>query len=121
LDYVQPGDYVNVQAFMAPTDENDTRLAGLCAALRDRVDAAVTVGYGPRYLHSTGQLHKGGPATGHFIQVMDPVRQDVGIPTAEYTFGQLLAAQAQGDFEALTARERPVVRVSDPTDLMELM
>ena len=121
LDGVQPGDYVSVQAYMAPSEENDARLASLCAALHDRVEAAVTVGYGPRYLHSTGQLHKGGPATGHFIQVMDPVVDDVAIPHAEYSFGQLLAAQAQGDFEALTARERPIVRVSDPTDLMELM
>lgn len=121
LDGVRPGDYVNVQAYMAPSAENDSRLASLCGAIRDRVDVAVTVGYGPRYLHSTGQLHKGGPATGHFIQVMDPFADDVPIPNAEYSFGQLIAAQAQGDFEALTARERPVVRVNDPTDLLELM
>ena len=121
LDGVRPGNYVSVQAYLAPTAENDSLLASLCAALRDRVEAAVTVGYGPRYLHSTGQLHKGGPPIGHFIQVMDPLVDDVAIPNAEYGFGQLLAAQAQGDFEALTARELPVVRVSDPTDLMELM
>jgi hypothetical protein len=121
LDGVRPGDYISVQAFLEPTDEHDLRLARLCSALRDRVDAAVTVGYGPRYLHSTGQLHKGGPDTGHFIQVMDPSDVDVAIPDAEYSFGQLLAAQADGDLEALTARGRPVIRVSDPADLMELM
>jgi hypothetical protein len=121
LDGVRPGDYISVQAFIEPTDEHDSRLARLCSALRDRVDAAVTFGYGPRYLHSTGQLHKGGPATGHFIQVMDQSDVDAVIPGAEYSFRQLLTAQADGDLEALAARGRPVIRVSDPADLMELM
>ncbi len=121
LDGVEEGDYVNVQAFLPPTEENDERLASLCAALRDRVDAAVTLGYGPRYLHSTGQLHKGGPKTGHFVQVVVPVEQDLEIPGADYGFGRLMAAQAQGDYEALVARKRPIIRVSDPTDLLELM
>jgi glucose-6-phosphate isomerase/transaldolase/glucose-6-phosphate isomerase len=121
LGGVRPGDYISVQAFIEPTDAHDSRLASLCSALRDRVDAAVTFGYGPRYLHSTGQLHKGGPNTGHFIQVMDQTDVDAVIPDAEYSFRQLLAAQADGDLEALAARGRPVIRVSDPADLMELM
>jgi len=121
LEGVQQGDYVSIQAFMPPSEENDDRLAALCAALRDRVDAAVTLGYGPRYLHSTGQLHKGGPKTGHFFQVVVPVENDLGIPEADYSFGRLMAAQAQGDYEALRTRRRPIIRVADPTDLLELM
>lgn len=121
LDGVKKGDYVCVQAFMPPSDETDAKLADLCAALRDRVDAVVTMGYGPRYLHSTGQLHKGGPTTGHFMQIVAPVTRDETIPGAGYSFGQLLMAQAQGDQEALTARGRPVVRVADPAELLEVM
>ncbi len=121
LDGVRRGDYVCVQAFMPPSDATDAKLADLCNALRDRVEAVVTVGYGPRYLHSTGQLHKGGPANGHFVQVVEPVTRDEAIPGSAYSFGQLLMAQAQGDHEALMARGRPVVRVADPAELLEAM
>ena len=71
----------------------------------------VTVGLGPRYLHSTGQLHKGGPPTGHFIQVVDDTGPDVAIPRRKFGFRRLIEAQAAGDYEALRARGRPVVRV----------
>jgi hypothetical protein len=82
------------------------------------VDAAVTVGYGPRYLHSTGQLHKGGPACGHFIQIVAAPRRDVPIPGREYGFAHLIAAQAEGDAQALRALGRPVLRTTDPADLL---
>jgi glucose-6-phosphate isomerase len=121
FDAVQPRDYVCVQAFMEPNAENDERLASLHAVLRDRVDGVVTWGYGPRYLHSTGQLHKGGPSRGHFIQVVHPLERDVHVPGAGFSFGDLFAAQALGDMEALQARGRPLVRVSDPGEFVELM
>jgi hypothetical protein len=117
---VRPGDYVAILAYLPPTDENDERLERFRAALADRLPAAVTVGYGPRYLHSTGQLHKGGPARGHFIQVLDEPEDDLAIPGRPYTFGQLLAAQALGDLRALTARGRPVLRIEDPDEMLEL-
>ena len=71
----------------------------------------VTHGLGPRYLHSTGQLHKGGPATGRFIQVYGPSSEDVNIPGQSFTFGMLIAAQMAGDKMTLERRGRPVVRI----------
>ena len=75
LAQAQEGDYVCVQAFIEPTDENDRRIADLVARLRRESGLVVTHGYGPRYLHSTGQLHKGGPNTGLFLQVIDDARR----------------------------------------------
>ena len=80
--------------------------------LRDRLRLATTVGFGPRFLHSTGQLHKGGPNTGLFVQVVDEPAEDVEIPGKPYTFGTLIKAQAAGDLLALRDRDRRVVRVS---------
>jgi len=82
-------------------------------ALRDRHRVAVTVGFGPRYVHSTGQLHKGGPAGGSFLQVVDAeLGEDVSIPARRYTFGELLDAQAFGDLLALRRHGRAVPRVT---------
>ena len=74
--------------------------------------AATTVGYGPRYLHSTGQLHKGGPRTGRFLQLVDAPGCDAEIPGTGYGFRTLIAAQAAGDLEALRAHGLPTERVS---------
>jgi glucose-6-phosphate isomerase len=71
----------------------------------------VTFGWGPRYLHSTGQYHKGGPQTGAFLQITGAVIEDLPVPGRPYTFGQLEAAQAAGDREALASRGRPLVRL----------
>jgi hypothetical protein len=79
---------------------------------------AVTIGYGPRFLHSTGQLHKGGPPRGHFLQIVDAGGDDLPIPGAAFGFGRLIAAQADGDREALRARGRPVLRVADLAALL---
>jgi hypothetical protein len=82
-------------------------------ALRNAHRAATTVGFGPRFLHSTGQLHKGGPPTGVFLQVTDEGRDiDLPIPGKPYTFGTLIDAQALGDLQALRARRRRVARVT---------
>ncbi len=71
----------------------------------------VTLGLGPRYLHSTGQLHKGGAPIGRFIQVVDDVGKELPIPGRKFGFGRLIAAQAAGDYEALKERGRPVARI----------
>lgn len=121
LGGVRRGDYVAVLAYLPPTPENDGRMDEFARTLRDRLDAPVTWGYGPRYLHSTGQLHKGGPPTGHFIQVIDRPDPELAIPGRRYGFGRLILAQAEGDAEALAKRGRPVLRIRDPEDFMELM
>ncbi len=108
LDGVRPGDYVAIQAFVDP--EREGELEPLVDQAR-ATGCVVTVGLGPRYLHSTGQLHKGGPPTGHFIQVVDDVGPDVAIPRRKFGFRRLIEAQAAGDYEALKARGRPVARV----------
>ncbi len=119
-DAVRPGDYVAVLAYLPPNEDNDARLEELARALRDRLGVAVTVGYGPRYLHSTGQFHKGGPPRGHFIQLLDPTDEDVSVPGAAYSFGALMSAQAAGDRAALTALGRRVLLVLDVEEFLEL-
>jgi glucose-6-phosphate isomerase len=107
---VRPGDYLALMAYLPPTPENDARLEAVRVRLRDRLHVATTVGYGPRFLHSTGQLHKGGAPIGHFLQITAAPREDVAIPGAAYTFGTLQAAQAEGDLLALRGRGRPALR-----------
>jgi glucose-6-phosphate isomerase len=111
LARVRPDGYIAIQAYMAPSAERDERLAEIRTMLRDRMRRATTVGYGPRFLHSTGQLHKGGPRTGSFIQLTVDHPKDLPIPGSHETFGTLIDAQAIGDFTALEAHELPVVRV----------
>jgi glucose-6-phosphate isomerase len=113
LEGPRPGDYVAVMAYLPPDPAVDARLAALQRGLRERTGVAVTAGYGPRFLHSTGQLHKGGPPRGHFLQIVDRPREEVPIPGESYGFARLIAAQAEGDLQALHARGRPVVRVND--------
>ncbi len=103
------GDYVAILAFIDPARE------GELAPLVERARATgrpVTVGLGPRYLHSTGQLHKGGPDTGLFVQVVDDLGEELPIPGKPFGFRTLIAAQAAGDFEALKERGRRIARVA---------
>jgi glucose-6-phosphate isomerase len=111
LREARPGDYVAVLAYVAPSPAAEKWLRRLRVCLRDALGVATTLGYGPRYLHSTGQLHKGGPPKGIFLQITgaDPV--DLPIPSQPYSFGLLKQAQAMGDLEALRARKRPILRV----------
>jgi glucose-6-phosphate isomerase len=113
----KPGDYVAVMAYLAPAGPVDARLTALRDRLSARTGVAVTVGYGPRFLHSTGQLHKGGAPRGHFLQIVDRPREEIPIPGEAYGFGRLIAAQAEGDLQALRERGRPVVRVDDWSQL----
>jgi hypothetical protein len=113
----RPGDYVALQAYVQPTEATDSALQELRTCLRDRFRLATTVGYGPRFLHSTGQLHKGDAGRGLFIQLTADDQQDVaipdeaGLPDSSITFGALKAAQVLGDQEALRSAGRRVVRV----------
>ena len=105
------GDYACVQAFIEPTAENDGRISDLVERLRRESGLVVTHGYGPRYLHSTGQLHKGGPNTGLFLQVVDDGGEELAIPDKPFGFRRLIRAQAAGDLETLKERGRRVARV----------
>ncbi len=110
----RPGDYVAINAYLPRTDEMTAALTELRLKLRARTGCATTVGFGPRFLHSTGQLHKGGPNTGLFLQITaDPV-EDVEIPGQGVTFGVLQRCQALGDYAALSARGRRLLRVHLP-------
>ena len=93
------------------------RVLGEVVEPLERLRIATTFGYGPRFLHSTGQLHKGGPNTGLFLQIVDSPRSDLEVPGAGYTFGQLIRAQAVGDFRALTQKGRRVLRVDVGSDV----
>lgn len=108
---LRAGDYLAINAFLPRNAENEVRLASIRTALRDHFRVATTVGFGPRFLHSTGQLHKGGPASGAFIEVVSPPSVDIPVPGRPYTFGQLEAAQALGDLAALLERGRRACRV----------
>jgi transaldolase / glucose-6-phosphate isomerase len=113
----KPNAYLAIQAFIAPAPDRDTAIARIRMLLRDRTGRATTAGYGPRFLHSTGQLHKGGPPTGWFLQLTEDHEQDRDIPGWPYTFGQLIAGQAEGDFAAIESHDLPILRVhlgSDP-------
>jgi transaldolase / glucose-6-phosphate isomerase len=108
LAQARDGDYVSIQAFVDPAREPE--LDPLLERARE-TGCVVTHGLGPRYLHSTGQLHKGGPPKGVFVQVVDDPGEDVAIPGRKFGFRALIQAQAAGDFRALAARGRPIARV----------
>jgi glucose-6-phosphate isomerase len=110
--------YIAIQAFIAPSGAVDERIEAIRQALA-ATGCATTAGYGPRFLHSTGQLHKGGPPTGVFLQLTADHPVDRDIPGWPYTFGRLIDAQARGDCEALRAHDRPVVQVHLGHDLAD--
>jgi glucose-6-phosphate isomerase len=112
LDQVKPGDYVAIQAFIDPGAPAVADLDLVRLALRDRLKVATTLGLGPRFLHSTGQLHKGGPNTGVFLQVVGDDTAEVPIPGQPFDFGTLIRAQAAGDLITLRRRDRRAGRVS---------
>jgi hypothetical protein len=111
LGQAKENDYVCVQAFIEPNEENDRRIADLVQKLRRLSGLVVTHGYGPRYLHSTGQLHKGGPNTGLFLQIVDDPGDELAIPNQPFGFRRLIRAQAAGDYASLQDRGRRVARI----------
>lgn len=108
---VKPGDYVAINAYLPRNATTAGALTALRKQILDRFGAATTLGFGPRFLHSTGQLHKGGPDNGVYLQVTADAEITLEIPGENITFGILERAQAIGDFEALEARNRRVLRV----------
>jgi len=111
LDGAEQGNYVCVQAFVDPTDENEAKIMELVQTIRARTGCVTTHGFGPRYLHSTGQLHKGGPPTGRFVQIIDDQGSEIPIPGKDFGFRRLIRAQAAGDFSSLEERGRPIIRM----------
>jgi transaldolase / glucose-6-phosphate isomerase len=109
--HLKPGTYVSILAYTTPAKSFEAAIRRLRQALMARYKIATTFGYGPRYLHSTGQLHKGGPDTGVFLELVDGMAPDLSIPAKPFTFGTLAKAQATGDIESLRAHHRQAIRV----------
>ena len=106
------GAYFAIMAYTTRTVGSDAAIAAIRTAVRDRRGIATTAGYGPRFLHSTGQLHKGGPRTGLFLQIVQDDARDVAIPGQPYSFSVLKQSQSLGDLQSLTSRRLPVLRVT---------
>ncbi|MHB8659836.1 MAG: bifunctional transaldolase/phosoglucose isomerase [Solirubrobacteraceae bacterium] len=106
-----PPHYVAIMGYLPPSEELDAAISELRATIRKATQAATTYGYGPRFLHSTGQLHKGGAPNGRFLQLIDDPQQDADIPGADYSFGTLIAAQSAGDLQTLRGHGLPAERV----------
>ena len=119
---IEPGDYIGLHAYLPMGGPATPVLESLVPHLRDRYRVPVTLGYGPRFLHSTGQLHKGGANNGVFLQLVDSPGPDIDVPEADFSFGELLEGQADGDYQALSGRDRRVLRVrltGDPRSAVE--
>ena len=110
LSRLAAGDYVALLAYNAMTEAHERLLQAMRLAVRDAKRVATCVGFGPRFLHSTGQAYKGGPNTGVFLQITCDDAVDLPVPGQQYTFGVVKAAQARGDFQVLAERGRRVLR-----------
>ena len=108
---IEPGDYIGIHAYLPMGGPATPVLESLVPHLRDRYRVPVTLGYGPRFLHSTGQLHKGGANNGVFLQLVDSPSLDIEVPEAGFSFGELIEGQAAGDYQALSGRDHRVLRV----------
>ncbi len=111
LASARPGDYISVQAYLGPGEETRRALDSLRLALGKKTGLAATAGFGPRFLHSTGQLHKGGPDEALVLQLIDEAGPDLAVPETDFTFGTLIKAQALGDYRALKQRGRRALRI----------
>jgi glucose-6-phosphate isomerase/transaldolase/glucose-6-phosphate isomerase len=115
LTLLQPGDYFALLAYVGPDPALAAELHTLRRDVRDRARVATMFGYGPRYLHSTGQLHKGGPDSGVFVLISTQPVEDLPIPDQPFSFGTLELAQAIGDFASLDAASRRALHVHLPS------
>jgi hypothetical protein len=111
LNRIRPGDYFALLAYLAMTDQHEAALQTMRLAVRDRTRVATCLGFGPRFLHSTGQAYKGGPNTGVFLQITCDDATDIPVPGQKYSFGVVKAAEARGDFAVLVERDRRALRV----------
>ena len=119
LDRLRPDDYFALLAYVEMNDEHEQLLQTTRYAVRDRKRVATCLGFGPRFLHSTGQAYKGGPNSGVFLQVTCDDAQDLPVPEQKYSFGVVKAAQARGDFEVLAERGRRALRIHLGADVGE--
>ena len=111
LGRLKAGDYFATLAFIPMNDANENSLRAVRHAVRDKKRVATCLGFGPRFLHSTGQAYKGGPNTGVFLQITCDDAADIAVPGQKYTFGVVKAAQARGDFAVLAERNRRALRI----------
>jgi len=111
LSRIQAGDYVDLSAFLEMSVPHFETLQKGRVAIRNETKAATCLGFGPRFLHSTGQDYKGGPNTGVFLQITTHYKEDLPVPNHAYTFGTVITAQAQGDFTVLAKRKRRVLHI----------
>ncbi|MDH3771220.1 MAG: transaldolase, partial [Nitrospirota bacterium] len=116
---LQSGDYFAMNVYVERTDAVHAIFDRIRTKIRETKQVATTLGYGPRFLHSTGQLHKGGPNSGVFIQVTCDDAEDLAIPDEPYSFGVLKAAQALGDLQSLTSNGRRVIRIHMGSDVIK--
>ena len=123
LKKAKPNGYVAINAYLPRNDEMIEALQAMRVAIRAKTGNAVTAGFGPRFQHSTGQFHKGGPKNALFILITADPEADLDIPTEGLTFGTLIRAQALGDYEALIEAGRKVLRVhlSSPRDVEQIV
>jgi transaldolase/glucose-6-phosphate isomerase len=117
LNRIGPGDYFCISAYIEMNDAHQEHLQAMRHAVRDTKKVATCLGYGPRFLHSTGQAYKGGPNTGVFLQITCDDARDLPVPGQKYTFGVVKAAQARGDFQVLAERHRRALRVHVGADV----
>ena len=117
LNQLNTGDYLALLAYIEMNSSHEDALQAMRHAVRDRKHAATCLGFGPRFLHSTGQAYKGGPNTGVFLQITCDDANDLQVPGQKYTFGIVKAAQARGDFQVLADRQRRALRVHLPKDV----
>ena len=117
LSQLNPGDYMALLAYIEMNSAHEESLQAMRHAVRDRKHVATCLGFGPRFLHSTGQAYKGGPNTGVFLQITCEDAADLPVPGQKYTFGIVKAAQARGDFQVLADRKRRALRVHLPKDV----
>jgi len=111
LSKIKEGDYFALLAYVRMNQENEELLQSIRAKVLEKYRIATCLGFGPRFLHSTGQAYKGGPNTGVFLQITSDDEFDLPVPGQKYTFGVVKAAQARGDFQVLLDRGRRALRV----------
>jgi len=117
LSQIRSGDYFAINAFVECGSKNEEKLQKIRDYIMRKQKVATTLGFGPRFLHSTGQLHKGGPNSGVFLQITSDEKEDLAIPGEQYSFTILKEAQALGDFKALSSRKRRLLRLHLPVNL----
>ncbi|OLB78603.1 MAG: hypothetical protein AUH96_01815 [Nitrospirae bacterium 13_2_20CM_2_61_4] len=121
LDQLEPPHYLAIMGYLEPSEEFDSAISNLRSAIRKQTHVATTYGYGPRFLHSTGQMHKGGPATGVLLQLIHDGDADAEVPEAGYSFTTLKNAQAIGDLHTLRDHGLPAQRVRLEGDRVEAL